>query len=60
MDKYVCVIDVGIGKIFRKYRGYVGIVNCVKYNEDFFVILLGFIDNLIRIWDCKSRKFEFF
>lgn len=58
MDKMVIQWDVSTGGLLRRFRGHVGQVNCVAFNEESTVALSGSIDGSVRIWDCRSKKSE--
>ena len=60
MDKTIILWDVSTGQSLRKYRGHLGTVNCVKFNEDSSVAISGSVDTSIRCWDCRSKKPEAF
>lgn len=60
MDKTIILWDVGSGQALRKFRGHLGTVNCVKFNEESTVAVSGSVDTSIRCWDCRSKKAEAF
>lgn len=60
MDKTIILWDVSTGQSLRKYRGHLGTVNCVKFNEDSSVAISGSVDTSVRCWDCRSKKPEAF
>ena len=55
-DKTVNLWDVTTGNVMRKWRGHVGKVTCIAFNEESTVVLSGSIDGSIRAWDVKSHK----
>ena len=60
MDKTVILWDVATGQAVRKYRGHLGTVNSVKFNEESTVAISGSLDTTLRCWDCRSKKPEAF
>lgn len=52
--------DVSTGQPVRKFRGHLGTVNCVRFNEESTVAISGSLDTSIRCWDCRSKKPEAF
>ncbi len=46
--------------MIRKYRAHVGRVNTVRFNpEESNLILSGSIDGKVRIWDLRSKSFDY-
>ncbi|XP_065179713.1 WD repeat domain-containing protein 83-like isoform X2 [Sycon ciliatum] len=57
-DKLVIYWDVSTGEAVRKYRSHTGRVNCVQFNSEGTILISGSYDSSVRIFDCKSRRFE--
>lgn len=57
-DKSVILWDVSTGQSTRRFRGHQSGVLSVKFNEESSCCISGGRDNLVCLWDCKSRRQE--